>query len=49
MKITTLKVQRFLAADLGSIAVKFAVILALVAIVAVTAYASVETSVSPGF
>jgi hypothetical protein len=49
MKITTLKLQRFLAADLASIAVKCTVIMALVAIVAVTAYASVETSVGPGF
>jgi len=49
MKDLTTKVQRFLVEEGGSIAVKFTVILALVAIVCITAYSSVETSVGPGF
>ena len=49
MKISTMKVHRFLVADLGSVAVKFAILLALVAVVGLTAYASVEASVSHSF
>jgi Flp pilus assembly pilin Flp len=39
-----MKLHRFRIEDLGSVTIKFAILLALVAVVGVTAYASVEAA-----
>jgi hypothetical protein len=44
MKFATMKLHRFRIEDLGSVTIKFAILLALVAVVGVTAYASVEAA-----
>jgi hypothetical protein len=49
MSLATLKSNRFCTADLGSIAVKFAIFLGLATVVGVTAYASLQTSVTHSF
>ncbi len=49
MKIDTMKLQRFLVADQGSTTVRFTIVLALAAVVCLTAYSSLQTSVRPGF
>jgi len=46
MSIATLRSNRFHVADLGSVVVKCAILLALAAVVGVIGYASLETSLT---
>ena len=49
MKFATMKLHRFRIEDLGSVTVKLAILLALVAVVGLTAYASVQASPPQAF
>lgn len=49
MKIGTMNLTRFLVSDQGSTTVRFTIVLALAAVVCVTAYSSLQTTARPGF